>query len=137
MKRLVSTSLTASSRTLVDSLPFLIIAPRTARHGLHEKFNFRAATRTDKRDLINATNRKDRLEFCHWVKDWTPEMWEQALWSSETTGRQYGNQGFTIVSWNTRRTSELPSHMKRSPSVMVWESLRATGQGGVFCGSFL
>lgn len=133
LKRLVYTMPTSSSKQLADALP-VPIAPRTVRQRLHETFNL-TARRPAKKPLITEKNRKDRLDFCRRVKDWTPEMWERVLWSDETSIRQYGNQGSTFV-WRAPGTRYEPrnclSTVKHSPSIMIWGSFSATGRGNLW-----
>lgn len=131
--RMVKAMPSTSSRVLAASLP-VPIAPRTVRHRLQTKFNMRAR-RPAKKPLLTAKNRRDRIAFCEFVKDWTPEMWERVLWSDETTIRQHGNKGAMFVRRlpGTRYDpNNCVATVKHSPSVMVWGSFSACGRGNLW-----
>ena len=133
LKRMVTAQPTSSSKILSASLP-VSVAPRTVRHRLQKKINLRAR-RPARKPFLSEKNRQDRLKFCERVRDWTPEMWEQVLWSDETTVRQHGNKGTLFV----RRlpcTRYEPRNciatVKHSPSVMIWGSFSASGRGNLW-----
>jgi transposase len=120
-----------TSAEIAASLPVLVSA-RTIRRRL--LVDFKLPRRIPARKpLLNATQRKKRVQFCNKYKNWTAADWEKVLFSDESTFCQFGVRSYGVrrppnTRYDPRYTRPT---VKQPPKIMVWGCFSARGRGSL------
>ena len=91
------------------------------------------AYRRPKKPLLNAKNRKCRMEWAQKHKEWTIEDWKMVIWSDETKVNRIGSDGM-IWGWKKSGVNNLSENSRWTRnfgggSVTMWGCITYYGVG--------
>ena len=110
------------------------LSKRTIRHRLQKDLKF-GTLKPQRKPLLNSSQVKKRLEFCHFYKTWTSEDWANVLFSDDSTFHQFRDhkQCVRIPSGQSPLNPKYTSKtIKHSSSAMVWGCFGNNGRGGLY-----
>lgn len=137
--RFVKSVVTASPHTSSNRIAQLAqehginISSRTVRRRLSDDFGL-VARRPAKKPLMTKKQLRDRLNFCHALKDKPAEWWDRVMFTDESTFQQLRSSGYNYVRrpagerLNPKYTIKTVKH---PPSIMVWGGITAAGRCGL------
>lgn len=133
MKKYIKIHPHASSSEVRANLPNAgNISKRTIRRRLSKEFGLKSY-KPARKPLLSEKNIKDRKAFCEKYKHWTPQQWENVMFSDESMICQFANYTNYV-----RRPAGMrydPKYtiatVKNPPKVMVWGAISANGRCGL------
>ena len=74
----------------------------------------------------------DRIAFCQKYKDWSPEDWENVIFSDESLIEQFGGRSTSVRRPPCQRYNPkyLLLTVKHCPKIMIWGANAANQSGG-------
>ena len=107
------------------------VSTQTIRRALKEA-GYRSVKKV-KKPKLTAKQKRDRLDFAITHRDWTPEDWEQVVFSDETKVNRISSDG---LYWTWKHNERTPDSKLEKPAVkhgggriMVWSCFTRKGVG--------
>ena len=136
LRRVVLNKPSISARELKQKLPNILenVSIRTIQHRLQKDLKM-PSRRAAKKPFLSAAMKVKRLKFAMKYQGWTPQQWDQVMFSDESAFKTFSSRPMTVrrsPGSNRYDPKYTQKTVKHPDGIMVWGCYSSKGRGGLY-----